>query len=109
MHLQSLPSSFLKNLNLGRRSKVKLRRGRHEWSVGIDDGVFSDGWRRFLRDNGVEEFNFIVFKHQGDMTFDFLVFDQSSCEIQYPMSLPDEMDVEGMKKLKRQKREDYAS
>ncbi|KAL4560229.1 hypothetical protein LXL04_032379 [Taraxacum kok-saghyz] len=105
----SLPSSFLKNLYLGRRSEVKLRRGHHEWSVGIDDGVFSDGWRRFVRDNGVEEFNFIVFKHRGGMTFDFLVFDQSSCGIQYPVNLLDEMDVEGMKKLKRRKRKDYAS
>lgn len=44
-------------------------------------------------DNGVQEFDLIVFKHQGNMLFDFLVFDQSTCERQYP-NLLDEIDVE---------------
>ncbi|KAL4560232.1 hypothetical protein LXL04_032382 [Taraxacum kok-saghyz] len=89
----SIPSSFLMNLNGGRCSEVTLRRERHVWSVAIDDGVFGDGWRMFLRENGVQEFDFIVFKHQGGMMFDFLVFDQSTCERQYP-NISDEMDVE---------------
>ncbi|XP_023731546.2 B3 domain-containing protein REM10 isoform X1 [Lactuca sativa] len=115
----SIPSSFLRNLNCGRCFKVTLRRGRHEWSVNIDDGIFGGGWRRFMRENGVQEFDFIVFKHQGSMVFDFLVFDQSTCEKQYP-NLFDEMDVEEHltesgticthrpKKLKKRKRKDYA-
>nr|KAJ0217685.1 hypothetical protein LSAT_V11C300145810 [Lactuca sativa] len=89
----SLPSSFLTQLNCGRCSKATLSRGRHEWSVDIDDGVFGDGWRRFVRENGVQEFDFIVFKHKGGMNFDFLVFDQSTCERQYP-DISDEMEVE---------------
>ncbi|CAH1442290.1 unnamed protein product [Lactuca virosa] len=109
----SIPSSFLRNLNHGRCLKVTLRRGRHEWSVNIDDGIFGDGWRRFMKENGVQEFDFIVFKHQGSMVFDFLVFDQSTCEKQYP-DLFDEMDVEehltesGPKNLKKRKTNDYA-
>ncbi|XP_023735327.1 B3 domain-containing protein REM8 isoform X2 [Lactuca sativa] len=118
----SLPSSFLTQLNCGRCSKATLSRGRHEWSVDIDDGVFGDGWRRFVRENGVQEFDFIVFKHKGGMNFDFLVFDQSTCERQYP-DISDEMEVEEPptisdtirthmkepKNLKKHKRNDYAS
>ncbi|KAI3512320.1 hypothetical protein L1887_19635 [Cichorium endivia] len=116
----SIPSSLLTNLNHGRCSKAILRRGRHEWSVDIDDGVFGDGWRKFVRENGVQEFDFIVFKHQGSMVFDFLVFDKSACERQY-LNLLDKMDLEEPplesdtisahrpKNLKRPKRNEYAS
>lgn len=58
-----------------------------------NEGVFGDGWRELVKDNGVQEFDFIVFKHHGNMVFDFMVFDQTSCERQYP-SVCDEMDVE---------------
>ncbi|CAH1442323.1 unnamed protein product [Lactuca virosa] len=104
--------------------------GCHEWSVDIDDGVFGDGWRRFVRENGVQEFEIILFKHQGSMVFEFLVFDQSTCERQYP-NIFEEMYVEelstesdtifthkmvymkwlfkGLKNRKKRKRNDYAS
>ncbi|CAH1435143.1 unnamed protein product [Lactuca virosa] len=90
MYLQSIPTSFL---NCGRCFKATLRQGCQEWSVEFDDGVFGDGWSRFVRENGMQEFDFIVFNHQGSMVFDFLVFDQSTCERQCPKLL-DEMDVE---------------
>lgn len=94
MYFQSIPVSFLIKLNKGRCKKAILRRGCHEWGVVIcDEGVFLYGWRKFVRDNGVEEFNFIVFKHQGNMVFDFMVFGQSSCERQYPC-LYEEVGVE---------------
>nr|KAJ0228338.1 hypothetical protein LSAT_V11C100017970 [Lactuca sativa] len=93
INLQSIPSSFLTNLNDKRCSEAILRRGRHEWSVDIDDGVFGDGWMRFVRENGVQEFDFIVFKNQGCMVFDVMVFEQSTCEKHYP-NLFDEMEGE---------------
>ncbi|KAD5802958.1 hypothetical protein E3N88_14318 [Mikania micrantha] len=81
----SIPKSFLPKLNGWRFKTAILRRGCQEWPVHITDGgVFGDGWSKFVTDNGVEEFDFIVFKHQGNMVFDFFVFDQSTCEIPYP-------------------------
>ncbi|CAH1442288.1 unnamed protein product [Lactuca virosa] len=115
----SIPSSFLTNLNGKRCSEAILRRGRHEWSVDIDDGVFGDGWMRFVRENGVQEFDFIVFKNQGCMVFDVMVFEQSTCEKHYP-NLFDKMEGEEPltesetirthrpKKVKKRKRNDYA-
>ena len=72
-----------------------LRRGRREWSVDIDDKCFSGaGWERFVTENGVQKFDFILFKHQGSMVFDVVVYDQStSCVRDYP-NLFDEMEGE---------------
>ncbi|PWA76850.1 auxin response factor [Artemisia annua] len=109
----SLPRSFWTSLNEWTCKKVVLKRGRHEWPVAINDkGVFGDGWRKLVIDNGVQEFDFIVFKHQGNMLFDFMVFDQSTCERQYP-NLLDEIDVEDhiherLKKSQKRKRNDYS-
>ncbi|KAL4560387.1 hypothetical protein LXL04_032537 [Taraxacum kok-saghyz] len=110
----SIPSYFLTNLNVKICSKLILRRGRHEWSVDIDDGVFGDGWRRFVKENGVQEFDFIVFKHHGSMVFDFSVFDQSTCERQYPTLLDapiesDTVHTEGLKCFEKRKMNEFAS
>ncbi|KAJ9554175.1 hypothetical protein OSB04_018220 [Centaurea solstitialis] len=92
----SIPRPFLANLNVGSScSKAILRRGGHRWPVEIADGGFSgDGWRKCVSENGVQEFDFMVFKHQGNMVFDFLVFDPSACERPYPTNPPAKMELE---------------
>ncbi|KAJ0815715.1 putative transcription factor B3-Domain family [Helianthus annuus] len=93
MNLQSIPKSFLTKLDGWRGKKAILRRGGRKWAVHIGDrGVFGDGWRKFVVENGVQEFDIIVFKHQRNMVFDFFVFDPSTCERQYP-NLPDNVEV----------------
>ncbi|KAI7747231.1 hypothetical protein M8C21_002023 [Ambrosia artemisiifolia] len=116
----SIPKAFLAKLDGWRDKKAILRRGRHKWPVHIGNGgVFSDGWMKFVAENGVQEFDIIVFKHQGDMVFDFFVFDPSGCERQYPY-LPDHVEEvilesdalhipERSKMLKKRKRTDYSS
>ncbi|XP_021734102.1 B3 domain-containing protein Os01g0723500-like [Chenopodium quinoa] len=42
--------------------------------------VFSDGWKQFVRDNGVETNDFLVFRFVGDSSFEVSVFDKSGCE-----------------------------
>ncbi|XP_022038306.1 B3 domain-containing protein REM10-like [Helianthus annuus] len=106
----SIPKSFLTKLDGWRGKKATLRRGCHKWAVHIGDGgVFGDGWRKFVVENGVQEFDIIVFKHQGNMVFDFVVFDPSTCERQYP-NLPDNLPVshthKRSKMLNKRKRED---
>ncbi|XP_076957667.1 B3 domain-containing protein REM5-like [Bidens hawaiensis] len=88
----SIPKSFLLSLDGWRSKKAILRRGCHKWPVDITDGgFFGDDWRKFVVDNGVQELDFIVFKHHGNMMFDFFVFDPSTCERQYP-NLLDEVE-----------------
>ncbi|KAK1429639.1 hypothetical protein QVD17_11853 [Tagetes erecta] len=49
----------------------------------IDCG--QEGWDTFVRENGVQEFDIVVFKHEGNMVFNTMVFDniQSWCEREY--------------------------
>ncbi|KAI7753791.1 hypothetical protein M8C21_022227, partial [Ambrosia artemisiifolia] len=49
----------------------------------VIDWTFSEGWDNFVRDNGVEDFDFVVFKHEGNMVFNTMVFDTSWCEREY--------------------------
>ncbi|XP_076900167.1 B3 domain-containing protein REM14-like [Bidens hawaiensis] len=92
LKLQSIPKSSLPNLDGWRSKKAILRRGCHKWPVDTSDGeVFGDGWRKFVVDNGVQELDFIVFKHHGNMVFDLFVFDPSTCERQY-LNLSDEVE-----------------
>ncbi|GJZ38114.1 ALP1-like protein [Tanacetum coccineum] len=84
---QSIPISYQKYLVSRRKNKTAiLKRGCRKWHVKIDnDWVFGEGWEAFVRDNGVQDFDFVVFKHQGNMVFDTMVFDTSSCEREYPI------------------------
>ncbi|PWA93740.1 B3 DNA binding domain-containing protein [Artemisia annua] len=85
--LQSIPISYQKYLvSLRKNETAILKRGCRKWHVKIDkDWVFGEGWETFVRENGVQEFDFVVFKHEGNMVFDIMVFDTSSCEREYPI------------------------
>ncbi|KAK3015151.1 hypothetical protein RJ639_005931 [Escallonia herrerae] len=60
-----------------------LRRGNQTWPVKINDGLFENGWTKFACDNEVEEGYFLVFRHEGHMVFDVMVFEPSSYEKEY--------------------------
>nr|GEW59147.1 B3 DNA binding domain-containing protein [Tanacetum cinerariifolium] len=83
----SIPISCQKYLVSRRKNKTAiLKRRCRIWHVKMDnDWVFGEGWETFVRDNGVQDFDFVVFKHQGNMVFDTMVFDTSSCEREYPI------------------------
>ncbi|KAK3005016.1 hypothetical protein RJ639_016133 [Escallonia herrerae] len=76
--------SFFKSLREEKLEQATLRRGEQKWPVTINGSFFENGWTEFAEDNGVEEGYFLVFRHEGDMVFDVVVFDQSTCEKEYP-------------------------
>ncbi|KAJ0849254.1 putative transcription factor B3-Domain family [Helianthus annuus] len=82
---QSIPESIRKYIK-GRSSNetAVLKRGSQKWSVKVIDWVFGKGWDIFVKENGVQEYDIVVFKHEGNMVFDTMVFDPSFCEREYP-------------------------
>ncbi|KAK2973174.1 hypothetical protein RJ640_009804 [Escallonia rubra] len=78
-----IPESFFKYLREEKPEQVMLRRGELKWAVTMNGSFFGNGWTEFAEDNGVEEGYFLVFSHEGDMVFDVVVFDQSTCEKEY--------------------------
>lgn len=84
--MKVIPEPFTKYLESTWKNKTAiLRRGCHKWPVKIvDDWAFGQGWEDFVKQNGVKDCNFVVFKHQGNMVFDIKVFDHTWCEKEYP-------------------------
>ncbi|XP_076953002.1 B3 domain-containing protein REM10-like [Bidens hawaiensis] len=84
MHMQSIPMSHRKYIKGRRNNKtVVLKRGCKKWPVKMIDWAFGEGWDKFVRENGVQEFDIVVFKHQGNMVFDTTVFDTSWCKREF--------------------------
>ncbi|KAL8216833.1 hypothetical protein R6Q57_023670 [Mikania cordata] len=83
--IMSIPKSFRKHLKSRRKNRVViLRRGNQKWAVKMGkDWVFGEGWDSFMTDNGVQDFDIVVFKHQENMVFDIIVFDTTWCEREY--------------------------
>ncbi|MFS7941227.1 putative DNA-binding pseudobarrel domain superfamily, REM family [Helianthus anomalus] len=79
-YLQSIPESIIKYIK-GRSSNETaiLKRGPQKWSVKVMDWVFGKGWDIF-----VQEYDIVVFNHEGNMVFDTMGFDPSFCEREYP-------------------------
>ena len=46
---------------------------------GDDDVYFAGGWAEFVRANGLEEENFLLFRYEGNMVFTVKVFETSGC------------------------------
>lgn len=81
---QKIPNSFLRYLNGEKLEQCILRRGGGEWTVTITNQSLANGWANFASDNGLVVGDVLVFRHEGEMQFEILVFDQTGCEKDYP-------------------------
>ncbi|XP_065850936.1 B3 domain-containing protein REM6-like [Euphorbia lathyris] len=81
-----IPVYFSKYLNGKECEKAMLRskKGEKLWPVKINGRRFEDGWKQFVKDHDLKIGDFLVFKHDGDLVFNVLVFDRTTCEKQYP-------------------------
>ncbi|KAK3027897.1 hypothetical protein RJ639_040274 [Escallonia herrerae] len=78
-----IPKAFFNYIRGENLEQAMLRRGDQTWPVKINDGLFENGWTEFARDNKVEEGYFLVFRHEGRMVFDVMIFEPSSYEKEY--------------------------
>lgn len=82
--MQKIPTSFFKYLGGKRYHQALLRRGGKEWRVKVNDQFLREGWSRFAYENNLGLRDVVVFKHEGNMVFEVLVFDRSQCEREDP-------------------------
>ncbi|KAK2988435.1 hypothetical protein RJ640_001384 [Escallonia rubra] len=78
-----IPKAFFNYIRGENLEQAMLRRGNQTWPVKINDGMFENGWTKFACDNKVEEGYFLVFRHEGHMVFDVMIFEPSSYEKEY--------------------------
>ncbi|KAF2302829.1 hypothetical protein GH714_008585 [Hevea brasiliensis] len=80
----SIPVSFFKYLKGQKCEKAVLRSIAGKlWYVKVNGCRFEDGWEEFVRDHDLHVGDFLVFRHEGDMVFDVMVFDPSACQREY--------------------------
>lgn len=92
--LQSIPVSFFKYLK-GQKCERAILRGRTGkiWPVKINSRSFEDGWKDFVEDHDLHVGDFLVFRHEGEMVFDVMVFESSACLREYPSFPAKEFDI----------------
>ena len=82
--MQSIPISFFKHLKGEECEKAVLRSLSGKlWHVKINGRRFEDGWKEFAKYHALHVGDFLVFRHEGNMVFDVMVFDPSTCEREY--------------------------
>ncbi|WCJ29545.1 B3 domain-containing protein REM9 [Euphorbia peplus] len=90
-----IPSPFLKYLN-GQECQLRTRCGK-TWVVKINGRRFEKGWKEFVEDHDLQIGDFLVFRYEGEMLFDVLVFDRTTCEREYFSGMKDEEFDDGIR------------
>ncbi|XP_072985047.1 B3 domain-containing protein Os01g0723500-like isoform X1 [Typha latifolia] len=83
-HRLKIPPNFERNIP-DEASEVILHDAEGKiWCIGLKksgDGTFlSSGWANFVDGHSLEECEFLVFRHEGNMHFSVLIFDTTACE-----------------------------
>lgn len=85
--LKRIPPPFLELISNDLSDEATLNSNtcsEWSWNVGVTKTTrsvyFKDGWQEFLKDNSVEDGNFVVFEYEGNMNFNVQIFDNSGCE-----------------------------
>ena len=92
MQWQRIPDNFVKKFRdeLSTVATITVPDG-HVWRVGLkkaDNKVwFHDGWHDFVERYGIRAGYFIIFRYEGNSTFNVYVFNLSTSEINYQAPL----------------------
>ncbi|XP_074592426.1 B3 domain-containing protein Os12g0592300-like [Curcuma longa] len=80
-----LPKNFVKNFKDHISGDVTLKGpSGNSWRVGSTNMetelCFRAGWKNFVEDHHIKEFDILVFRYDGDSCFDVLIFGGDGCE-----------------------------
>ncbi|KAB2628038.1 B3 domain-containing protein REM8-like [Pyrus ussuriensis x Pyrus communis] len=84
-----LPPAFCRNLSEKKPKTALIKSCLGYWDVKVGrsgDGklAFEEGWEEFVKRNGLNEEDIVVFEHKGDMVFNAVAYDSGGCEKKYP-------------------------
>ncbi|XP_062176287.1 B3 domain-containing protein Os01g0723500-like isoform X1 [Alnus glutinosa] len=83
-----IPRKFVKHLPKELPDQAILRDSSgDEWRVKlcktVEDIYLQDGWKQYFEDHSLGDNEFLLFKHNGEMSFDVLIFGKDGCERVY--------------------------
>jgi len=87
-NLQQIPRKFVKHLPKELPDQAILRDSSgDEWRVKLcktaEDIYLQDGWKQCFEDHSLGDNEFLLFKYNGEMSFDVLIFGKDGCERLY--------------------------
>ncbi|XVF15667.1 hypothetical protein REPUB_Repub09cG0174300 [Reevesia pubescens] len=80
-----IPKKFMSNFRENLSGTIHLRGpSGFMWTVKLgrmfDQVVLLNGWENFVKDHSLAEADFLVFRYDGNSTFNVIIFDRSGCE-----------------------------
>ncbi|XP_024161386.1 B3 domain-containing protein LOC_Os12g40080 [Rosa chinensis] len=79
-----MPTAFVNDFNGPALCKLRGPNGKC-WDVKLEeknnDLFFHKGWKKFVKDNYLEEGDFLVFNYDGNSLFSVTIYDKSACEL----------------------------
>nr|XP_016476240.1 PREDICTED: B3 domain-containing protein REM5-like isoform X3 [Nicotiana tabacum] len=102
-HALKIPTGFLKYLKgYDHIEHAILRRGSKQWRVKVNGCRFEVGWADFAQQHDLQLGDLLIFRHEGNMVFEVIIFDSSHCDREYAEYLLQEEDIveEACKKFK---------
>ncbi|XP_009801949.1 B3 domain-containing protein REM10 [Nicotiana tabacum] len=79
-----IPVGFLKYLKgHDHIENAILRRDGKKWLVKLNDYRFEAGWSDFAEHHDLQLGDMLVFRHEGNMEFEVVIFDSSHCDREY--------------------------
>ncbi|XP_042489202.1 putative B3 domain-containing protein REM15 isoform X1 [Macadamia integrifolia] len=82
----AIPIEFRKHLREEKceDGEAVLRNCGKSWPVKVSGFCFKEGWADFARDRHLLAGDFLIFRYEGQMVFDVMVFTRSACEKIFP-------------------------
>nr|XP_009801950.1 PREDICTED: B3 domain-containing protein REM5-like [Nicotiana sylvestris] len=83
-HDLKIPIGFLKYLKgCDHIEHAILKRDGKKWLVKVNGRRFGDGWAEFAEEHDLQLGDMLVFRHEGNMEFEVIIFDSSQCDREY--------------------------
>ncbi|OIT38373.1 PREDICTED: B3 domain-containing protein REM10-like [Nicotiana attenuata] len=83
-HDTKIPVGFLKYLKgYDHIEHAILKRDGKKWMVKVNGRRFEDGWAEFAEEHDLQLGDMLVFRHEGNMEFEVIIFDSSQCDREY--------------------------
>ncbi|XP_070047900.1 putative B3 domain-containing protein REM15 isoform X7 [Nicotiana tomentosiformis] len=89
-HALKIPKGFLKYLKGHEHEHAVLRKVDKYWLVKVNDYRFKAGWAEFVEENDLQLGDMLVFRYEGNMEFEVMIFDSSHCNREYAEYLQEE-------------------
>ncbi|KAL5705015.1 hypothetical protein ACHQM5_023367 [Ranunculus cassubicifolius] len=88
-HQLRIPPDFVKHVSEEKRGTAAVLKGPRGdcWRVKFsetEEGTFlQDGWKEFTKYHSLGDFEVLIFRYDGDMTFHVEIFDKTACKKEY--------------------------